>query len=422
MPQETGAARMKVFRVWLGLGPKLIGSLAVVLIPLAVASALRAVALFEEALGRAGVAPEGVDAEVQHLRGSVVFLGCAAALLALVAYTFVVRTIVVRPLRELTRATESLVRKGDLTQTVRIRSRDEIGQLIAAVVAKFEPLRSIPTGIRDSTQQLADSVAKLSASTHEQGETVTRQAAALHQTQVTAEEIRQTSSLAAQKAQTVLEYAERAESVSRTGEVSVGQSLSALRDIRVQVEEIAQRISSLGERAIRIGQVTQTVKDLADQSNMLALNAAIEAVRSGEHGKGFGVVAREIRSLADQSIQATKQVREMLEDISEAIRGAVAITEKGSQRIDAGLAQVKTSGEKLSELSNIVKDNSQAVRQINSAVGQQNEAIAQILAALTDQSSLMRDTMTRLKATDGAVTIISNVSKSLVQIVEHFAE
>jgi methyl-accepting chemotaxis protein len=163
------------------------------------------------------------------------------------------------------------------------------------------------------------------------------------------------------------------------------------------------------------------VKDLADQSNMLALNAAIEAVRSGEHGKGFGVVAREIRSLADQSIHATQQVREMLDDISEAIRGAVAITENGSQRIDAGLEQVKTSGEQLSQLSNIVKENSQAVRQINSAVGQQNGAIAQILGALTDQSTLMRDTMTRLEATDDAVKTISNASISLVHIVDHFA-
>ncbi len=281
-------------------------------------------------------------------------------------------------------------------------------------------MRAIPMGIRESTQQLAASVAKLGASAGEQNERLTRQAGALEQTQITAQAIRETSRLAAEQAQCVLLYAERAESVSRTGEVSVSQSLAALRDIQAQVREIAERIASLGERTLKIGEVTQTVKDLADQSNMLALNSAIEAVRSGEHGKGFAVVAREIRSLADQSIRATNEVRELLEDITEAIRGAVAITERGSQRIEAGLAQVKTSGEKLSELSNIVKDNSNAVRQINAAVGQQNEGIAHLFRAITTQGDLMTDTMKRLEATDEAVQTISHVSRSLVEIVERF--
>ena len=105
-----------------------------------------------------------------------------------------------------------------------------------------------------------------------------------------------------------------------------GTSLGGLTDIRAQVDEIARKIAQLSERTQQIGGITQTVKDLADQSNMLALNAAIEAVRSGERGKGFAIVAREIRSLADQSIQATNRVREILEDISASIRRAVAIT------------------------------------------------------------------------------------------------
>ncbi len=406
---------------WFGLQPKLLGAVALALILVVAAVVTRAGTMLEESLGRTAMAQDLVDGEVQHLRASLSLFAGGAALAGLLFVAIVLAFVAIRPLRDLTRTTIEIGREGDLTQTVMVRSQDEIGELASALSAMVGPLRALPRRIRDSTQRLADSVSKLSASTHEQSQTVERQALALQETQVTAEEIRQTSTLAAQKAQTVLEYAERAESISRTGEVAVGQSLAALRDIRVQVQEIAQRITSLGERAIRIGQVTQTVKDLADQSNMLALNAAIEAVRSGEHGKGFGVVAREIRSLADQSIQATQQVREMLDDISEAIRGAVAITEKGSQRIDAGLEQVKTSGEQLSQLSNIVKDNSQAVRQINSAVGQQNGAIAQILGALTDQGTLMRDTMTRLEATDDAVKTISSASQSLVQIVESFA-
>ncbi|MDP9035589.1 MAG: methyl-accepting chemotaxis protein [Myxococcota bacterium] len=400
---------------------KLLGTAVIAMMVVAAVLDACAGAALRETMTQAGLAPGAVNEHVNQLHGTVAIAGSVATLAGLLFQVLVLRLVVVRPIRELTRVSLDIARKGDVSRRMPIQSHDQIGELASAISEMVEPLRSIPRGIRDATQTLANSVTKLSASTAEQSETVERQASALHDTQVTAEQIRQTSTLAAQKAQTVLEYAERAESISRTGEVAVGQSLAALRDIRVQVEEIAQRITSLGERAMRIGQVTQTVKDLADQSNMLALNAAIEAVRSGEHGKGFSVVAREIRSLADQSIEATQQVRDMLDDISEAIRGAVAITEKGSQRIDAGLLQVKTSGEQLSQLSAIVKDNSQAVRQINTAVGQQNGAIAQILGALSSQGTLMRDTMARLEATDDAVKTISTASHSLVQIVENFA-
>jgi methyl-accepting chemotaxis protein len=361
-----------------------------------------------------------IDDEVQVLQhrmllsGALVGAGGAAALFVIVVW------LVIRPVNELTRVTSEIVRRGDLTQVIRVRSGDEIGALATTFKLMVDRLREIPTGIRASTQLLASSVSNLSDSTTEQSHTVTRQAAALQETQVTAQEIRQTSVLAAQKAEAVLQYAERGEILSRTGEGAVAQSLAALTAIRAQVEEIAQRIGRLGERTVQIGNVTQTVKDLADQTNMLALNAAIEAVRSGEHGKGFAVVAREMRSLADQSIQGTKQVRGLIEDVSAAIREAVAITDKGVQRIDQGLGEVKTSGDTLAELSRIVKDNSAAVRQISAAVGQHNAGISQIFGAVTDQSKMMEDTMTRIKASEESVVILKAASEKLVTIVEQF--
>src|SRR5207248_4252142 len=112
-----------------------------------------------------------------------------------------------------------------------------------------------------------------------------------------------------------------------------------------QVAQVAQTIGVLSERASQIGRITDTVKDLADQSNMLALNAAIEAVRSGEHGKGFAVVARQIRSLADESIEATRRVREALEDVSRAIGTAVAISKAGDEPIDRRPSEVKESSD-----------------------------------------------------------------------------
>jgi methyl-accepting chemotaxis protein len=361
-----------------------------------------------------------IDSEMARLRSYMVTAGTIVGFIGMLFLLFVARAIVVRPVQELTRITSEIVRKGDLTQEIRVSSQDEIGQLARSFNALVQRLREIPAALRESTELLASSVADLSAFTTGQSQTLTKQAAALQETQVTAQEIKQTSLVAAQKAEAVIQVTDRAESVSRSGELAVEQSLKALFDMRAQVEEIAARIASLGDKTVQIGDITQTVKDLADQSNMLALNAAIEAVRSGEHGRGFSVVAREIRNLADQSIQATNRVREILEDVRGAVGGAVSITERGSGRIESGLAEVKTTGEKLTELSAIVKENSAVVRQINAAVGQQNAGVAQIFSAITDQNRMMEDTMKRLSQTENAVKTIEEVAIRLVKLVDEF--
>jgi methyl-accepting chemotaxis protein len=325
----------------------------------------------------------------------------------------------VQPLRDLTQAARRIV-DGDLSQRIAVDTNDEAGELAAAFAQMQEKLKEVLRALQESVQLLTNAGNELGTSTEEQSQTITRQATALQETQVTAQEIKQTSLLAAQKAEAVLQLTEKAEAVSAQGESAIEGSLSGLTDIRAQVDEIAQRIAQLEGRTAQIGGITQTVKDLADQSNMLALNAAIEAVRSGEHGKGFAVVAREIRSLADQSIQATNRVREILEDIGSAIRGAVAITERGSQKIDGGLSQVRATGENLRALSNIVKDNSSAVRQIAAAVSQQNAGITQIFGAVTDQTKMMDETMRRLETTTQAASVLKGLSQRVSDVVGRF--
>jgi methyl-accepting chemotaxis protein len=367
-----------------------------------------------------GMNPSVIDADSAVLRNLLIRYGAIVGLIGVALFTLLTRLIVVRPLRDLTNFTKVILEKGDLTQNISTTSDDEIGVLTRNFAEMVQKLREIPLAIKESTDILANSVADLSAFASGQSEVLTRQATALQETQVTAQEIKQTSLVAAQKAEGVLALTERADALGRGGEAAVEQSLSALLDIRTQVEEIAKRIASLSEKTLQIVDITQTVKDLADQSNMLALNAAIEAVRSGEHGRGFAVVAREIRSLADQSLQATKRVREILDDVAGAVKIAVSITEKGSLQINSGLAQVKSTGQQLSELSTIVKDNSAAMRQISAAVGQQNAGISQIFGAVTDQNKMMDDSMSRLRQSEQAVKTIEDVAIGLIKIVDNF--
>jgi methyl-accepting chemotaxis protein len=237
---------------------------------------------------------------------------------------------------------------------------------------------------------------------------------------VTSQQIKQTSRVAAEKAEGVLLIAERAEVTSRSGETAIERSLSGLAEIKAQAEEIAAKIADLNQRTQQIGIITQTVKDLADQSNMLALNAAIEAVRSGEHGKGFAVVAREIRSLADQSIQATNRVNEILDSVASSIRTAVAMVEKGGQRMEAGVLEVRTSGDSLRTLSGIVHESSQSARQIAAAVSQQDAGIGQIFRAISDQSLLMEETLKRVEGTRSAIGTVKRASEQVAVLASRY--
>ena len=365
-----------------------------------------------------GLDPAVTRARLHEAQTRALLLTLIAVAISLALAYFLVRRII-DPLRRLTHVANRVV-AGDLTQKVDVDSDDEIGEMASAFGKMLGKLQEAVSALQDSVKLLKEAGNDLSVSTSEQGETITKQATALQETQVTAQEIKQTSLLAAQKAEAVLKLTEQADEVSASGEQALESTLGGLTDIRSQVDEIAQKIAQLSERTAQIGGITQTVKDLADQSNMLALNAAIEAVRSGEHGKGFAVVAREIRSLADQSIQATNRVREILEDISGSIRGAVAITERGSQKIEGGLGQVKQSGENLRQLSNIVKDNSSAVRQIAAAVSQQNAGITQIFSAVTDQTKMMDETMRRLEQTTQAASVLKDLSQRVSDVVKRF--
>jgi len=321
---------------------------------------------------------------------------------------------------ELTAAASRIVRDGDLTQHIEARSADEVGRLATAFAALVAKLREIPLTLDEAARSLAVATSQLKASVGEQQEFVGHQAAALQETQVTAQELKQVSEVTAQKSQSVLQVSERAESIGRSGEEATARSLASIGGMRNEVATIARHMQDLDANTRAVESISNTVKDLADQSNMLALNAAIEAVRSGEHGKGFAVVAREIRSLADQSIHATTKVREILQQARSAISAAVRTSDEGSRKMEVELEHVKTFGSHLRELSSIVLSNAAAARQIAAAVSQQGAGISQIFGSVTTQTRMMESTRSALDQTAKAVDVLNRVSDRVVAIVRQY--
>jgi len=361
-----------------------------------------------------------IESNVRALQRTMAFWGSLVALLGIALGAAVAALVVIRPVRELTRVTRLIVRDGDLTLAIKSHERDELGELAHAFSAMVKNLRGALDKLAVANRDLGSLTAELNASANEQTRNATRQASALQQTHTTAKEIEQTSRLAAEKAARVVSDAERADELGRQGEDAIERTVSGLTAIRSEVSEIAGGIQALSERTAQIAGITETVKDLADQSNMLALNAAIDAVRSGEHGKGFAVVAREIRSLADQSIASTRRVREVLDDIGAGIRRVAAMSQAGAQKIEGGLEQVRASGASLSQLSGIVRDNSSSARQIAAAVSQQNAGIAQIFSAMGDLSKMMNETMASIEATSGAASRLESVSSGAADVVKSY--
>ncbi|MGH2876022.1 MAG: methyl-accepting chemotaxis protein, partial [Solirubrobacteraceae bacterium] len=225
----------------------------------------------------------------------------------------------------------SRVADGDLTATVSTGGSEDLGELSGSLNTMVGGLAEISGEIQAGVHEIGASTAEILSSVKQHSESAGRQSEAISETSATVNELRAAADETAQRAREVAEQASASVAVSAEGTASVAAIAKAMEEIRARVDGIAQEITTLSERTQQIGAITQTVNELADRSNLLALNASIEAARAGEHGKGFAVVADQVRSLAEQSKEATAQVESILSDVRDATAAAVRASEQGTK-------------------------------------------------------------------------------------------
>lgn len=354
----------------------------------------------------------------QSLRLSVI-VGLLAIVLS-VAMVAVLNQMVARPLMAIS-GIASQVAEGDLTVNVATNHRaDEVGALTLTFSKMVSSLRGVTSEITEGMNVLASSSSEISALTSQLASGAMETATAVTQSTSTVEEVKQTAQLSAQKSRSVSEISQRAVEGSQAGEKSVEETIATMNRIREQMESVAESMMRLSEQSQAIGEIVSTVNDLADQSNLLAVNASIEAARAGEQGKGFAVVAQEIQSLAEQSKQATSQVRTILNDIQKATSAAVMAIEQASKAVAAGVEQSAKAGEAIRLLTDSITEAAQATVQIAASSQQQLTGMDQVALAMENIKQASAQTAESTKQAEAAARNLHELGQRLKQLVGRY--
>ncbi|MBP0016352.1 MAG: methyl-accepting chemotaxis protein [Cyanobacteria bacterium SBLK] len=229
---------------------------------------------------------------------------------------------------------------------------------------------------------LATSSSQIATTIEEQERTASQQAASMNQTTTTMDELGASSRQSAEQAEAAANAAQQALNLADGGTRAVGQTLEGMNVLKEKVGAIAEQILRLSEQTTEIGSISQLVSDLANQTNMLALNAAVEAVRAGEHGKGFSVVAAEIRKLADRSKQSAQKINDLVNDIQHAINSTVMVTDEGTKTVENNVKVAFETAEAFSGVANAVNNVVLNNQQISLNIKQQAAAIQQVVQAM----------------------------------------
>ena len=307
---------------------------------------------------------------------------------------------------------------GNLTVQVDVRSeKDALGKALADMAQK---LHQQTLEIAEGVNVLSSSASQISAAVTQLAASAAETSTSVSETTTTLEEVRQTSELANQKSQQVSAGAQQAAQISQAGRKATDDTVDGMQRIREQMESIADSIVKLSEQSQTIGGIIATVNDLSDQSNLLAVNASIEAAKAGEQGKGFAVVAQEIRSLAEQSKQATTQVQLILSNIQKATSAAVMATEQGTKAVENGVKQSTEAGQSIMSLTHNITETAQAMTQIAASGQQQMIGMNQIADAMESIKQASIQNVDSSHQLETAANDLQEVGQVLKQSVERY--
>lgn len=327
--------------------------------------------------------------------------------------------LIIRPLKEAVDFA-SRIASGDLTRRAECRSKDETGQLILAMNAMTDRLHGIISQVSGTSTQVAGAAAHLHATAERianGAEEVAAQAAAVA---TAGEEMSATSGDIAQNCQMAADGAQRASHLAQSGAEVVDATIAVMGQISGKVQESARTVDSLGARSSQIGTIIGTIEDIADQTNLLALNAAIEAARAGEQGRGFAVVADEVRALAERTSRATREIGDMIKAIQGETRGAVTAMEQSVQKVESGTAEAARSGQALGDILRQINDVATQVNQIAISAEEQTATTSEISSNMMQITDVVQATANGAQESAQSAARLNDYAEELQRLVQQF--
>ncbi len=360
------------------------------------------------------------QAAVADTRGLLVGAGLVALVIGLILFRFIVRS-VVRPLGEAVQSMEDIASgEGDLTRRLPVEGRDEVAQLAEAFNRFVEKMQRAVSEVASSSVQVSTAADAMSSITSQTSAGVERQRSEIEQVATAMNEMTATVQEVASHAAHAAEAATSARDEAQGGQRVVSANIDAIQRLADEVMQTAELINRLAEDSNAIGTVLDVIRGIAEQTNLLALNAAIEAARAGEQGRGFAVVADEVRTLAQRTQESTSEIQDMIERLQAGARNAVEAMEKGRAGAESSVRQAVTAGESLQAINQAVAAISDMNLQIATAAEEQSAVAEEINRNITTINMVADETAVGAEQTAEASQELAQLAMNLQRIVSQF--
>ncbi len=356
----------------------------------------------------------------QAARNGFITILVIAVLVALLC-AFLISRSITRPLSGMLTMLKDIAQgEGDLTKRLDASAQDELGEVSRWFNQFIEKLNSIIGQVALTTSQVAAGGSQVHTASVQMATGAEQMASQSGTIATASEEMAATSGDIARNCGSAAEASQQANQMAVAGSQVVEATVAIMNQISDRVKSTSVTIQSLGTRSDQIGEIIGTIEDIADQTNLLALNAAIEAARAGEQGRGFAVVADEVRALAERTTRATKEIGEMIKAIQSETGTAVTAMDESVRKVEQGRTEAAKSGEAIQSVLQQINEVSMQVNQIATAAEEQTATTSEISRNMLEITDVVQHTARGAHESAAAATELNYVAESLKRLVGQF--